>query len=61
MTPDFDELPIPKVNKKDKEIKEENQIKDLIISKKGENTNSNNIEDTNKSFENLILEKIKNN
>ena len=61
MPPDFDELPIPKVNKKDEEIKEENQIKDLIINKKGENTNSNNIEDTNKSFENLILEKIKNN
>lgn len=61
MPPDFNELPIPKVNKKDKEIKEENQIKDLIISKKRENTNSNNIEDTNTSFENLILEKIKNN
>jgi hypothetical protein len=60
MPPDFDELPIPKVNKVENAT-EENQIEKLIANKESENTNSKNIKETNESFENSILEKIKDN
>ena len=57
MPPDYTELPIPKEMKKEKTDK--NSIKNLIIEKQNEDLSFD--KNTNKSFEESILNKIKNN
>jgi len=57
MPPDYNELPIPDEDKKEKEDKD---IKSLISKSKKDETNENLIEKSS-SFEGSILEKIKNN
>jgi PBP1b-binding outer membrane lipoprotein LpoB len=58
MPPSFEELPVPSNEKVDKEI-QTNDIESLITEK----NNNERLEDveTNKNFEQLILDKIKNN
>ena len=58
MPPDFDELPIPSNEKVDKESQISNI--DLLITEKDSNEKSEIIE-SDKDFEELILDKIKNN
>jgi len=58
MPPEFDELPIPSNEKVDKESQISNI--DLLITEKDSNEKSEIIE-SNKDFEELILDKIKNN
>ena len=58
MPPDFNELPAP-LNNENTDKNEETKIKDLI-SNNGESENKN-INDSNKNFENILLEKIKKN
>jgi len=55
--PDYNELPIPDEDKKEKEDKD---IKSLISESKKDETNENLIEKSS-SFEGSILDKIKNN
>jgi len=57
MPPDYNELPIPDEDKKEKEDKD---IKSLISESKKDETNENLIEKSS-SFEGSILDKIKNN
>ena len=57
MPPDYTELPIPQEMKKEKTDK--NSIKNLIIEKQNEDLSFD--KNTNKSFEESILNKIKNN
>ena len=59
MPPDFNELPIPKQQKK-KLDKKENDFKTLIKKENRENQPDNN-KDVNKNFEESLLDKIKNN
>ena len=56
MPPDFEKLPVPKDKENENEIKN-NQIKKLLSKDQNQNANSK----TSKSFEENILEKIKNN
>jgi hypothetical protein len=58
MPPEFDELPIPSNEKVDKESQISNI--DLLITEKDSNEKSEIIE-SDKNFEELILDKIKNN
>ena len=58
MPPEFDELPIPSNEKVDKESQISNI--DLLITEKDSNEKSEIIE-SDKDFEELILDKIKNN
>jgi hypothetical protein len=59
MPPDFDELPIPKEQEEKLDTKE-NEFKTLISKENVENKSDNN-KNINKSFEESLLEKIKNN
>ena len=59
MPPDFDELPIPKEQEEKLDTKE-NEFKILISKENVENEPDNN-KNVNKSFEESLLEKIKNN
>tara|TARA_Y100000389_G_C17367722_1_gene467245 strand:- start:786 stop:1103 length:318 start_codon:yes stop_codon:yes gene_type:complete len=59
MPPDFDELPIPKEQEEKLDTKE-NEFKTLISKENVENKPDNN-KNINKSFEESLLEKIKNN
>jgi hypothetical protein len=57
MPPDYNELPIPKINETKNE---ENQIKELIEKGNKEN-NLDSQKEIDKSFENILIEKLKNN
>ena len=59
MPPDFDELPIPKEQEEKLDTKE-NKFK-ILISKENVENKSDNNKNINKSFEESLLEKIKNN
>ena len=60
MPPDFDELPVPKNNKKDNE--NENKDIELLITEKDKNKKqSTEIESSDKNFKKWLLDKIKNN
>ena len=59
MPPDFEELPIPKQQEEKLDTKE-NEFKTLISKENVENKPDNN-KNLNKSFEESLLEKIKNN
>ena len=59
MPPDFEELPIPKEQEEKLDAKE-NEFKILISKENVENKPDNN-KNVNKSFEESLLEKIKNN
>ena len=59
MPPDFDELPIPKEQEEKLDTKE-NEFK-ILISKENVGNKSDNNKNINKSFEESLLEKIKNN
>ena len=59
MPPDFEQLPIPKTNKIENST-DINQFEKLIIIKSN-NNNSDISQVTDRTFEDLILEKIKNN
>ena len=59
MPPDFNELPIPKQNNLTKK-NNTNEIKSLILEKKSTEIVEN-VEAKDKSFEGLLLKKIKNN
>ena len=59
MPPSFEELPVPS-NQKITEENKTNNIKSLITEKNSNNEKSENV-DTDKDFEQSILDKIKNN
>ena len=59
MPPNYNELPLPKTENEQTES-EESKIKELLTKEKNEN-NIKNTEDLNKSFEDMLLEKIKKN
>ena len=59
MPPDFEELPIPKEQEEKLDAKE-NEFK-ILISKENEENKPENNKNVNKSFEESLLEKIKNN
>jgi len=60
MPPDYNELPIPR--EKNLETKsEESQIENLISKSEKDGELTDKPDDKNKSFEDLLLEKIKNN
>ena len=59
MPPDYNELPIPKEKIEQTDINE-NEFKTLI-TQKNQDTKSDNNEDVNKNFEELLLDKIKKN
>tara|TARA_B100001564_G_scaffold187012_1_gene157043 strand:+ start:60 stop:347 length:288 start_codon:yes stop_codon:yes gene_type:complete len=60
MPPDFDELPLPK-SSNDQILPEDSKIKDLMLTDKEKNPETEDLEDLNKSFEDDLLEKIKKN
>ena len=60
MPPNFNELPAPKVDKT-LNNEEKNQVKELLTNQKNEEPNSNILKTINKTFEETLLEKIKNN
>ena len=59
MPPDYNELPIPKEKIEQTDINE-NEFKTLI-TQTNQNTKTDNNEDVNKNFEELLLDKIKKN
>jgi hypothetical protein len=59
MPPDYNELPIPKEKIEQTDINE-NEFKTLI-TQTNQDTKSDNNEDVNKNFEELLLDKIKKN
>lgn len=60
MPPDYNELPIP-VEKNREKTSEESEIENLISKPKKDDEIAENPDDNNKSFEDLLLEKIKKN
>jgi formylmethanofuran dehydrogenase subunit D len=60
MPPDYNELPVPKGNNVEKKS-EGNEIESLISKTKNQDELPENSKDTNKNFEDLLLEKIKSN
>ena len=60
MPPDYNELPVPKEIKVEKKS-EENEIESLISKTKNQDELPESSDDTNKNFEDLLLEKIKSN
>ena len=58
MPPEYNELPIPQSDKNNKDDKSDNSFKNLI---EVENKETSVSKSTNKSFEEKILEQIKNN
>ena len=61
MPPEFDELPVPGVNNQKQKNNENSEIKSLITGSENKSSNSQNSSNQNITFENSILEKIKNN
>ena len=59
MPPNYNQLPLPKTENEQTDS-EESKIKELLTKEKNEN-NIKNTEDLNKSFEDMLLEKIKKN
>ena len=60
MPPDYNELPVPKENTLEKKS-EANEIESLISKTKNQDRLPENSDDTNKNFEDILLEKIKSN
>ena len=60
MPPDFDELPTPETSKQETKDLENLEIKSLITNTDSSSTQNDNL-GKNRSFENSILEKIKDN
>ena len=61
MPPEFDELPVPGNEIQQQKNEEKSEIKSLITGSKNKSSNSQNSSNQNITFENSILEKIKNN
>ena len=61
MPPEFNELPIPGNDNQEQKKDENSDIKSLITGSENETSKSQNSSNQNTNFENLILEKIKNN
>ena len=61
MPPEFYELPIPGNNNQEQKNNENSDIKSLITGSENKSSNSQNSSSQNITFENSILEKIKNN
>ncbi len=60
MPPNYDDLPTP-TNQNVSKDTNKNEIKDLIVKSKENDQNSKDIKDVNQSFEENLLDKIKNN
>ena len=60
MPPDYNELPIPREKNSEKKS-EESEIENLISKSKKDDELTDKPDDNNKSFENLLLDKIKKN
>ena len=60
MPPNFNELPTPKVDETIKNI-EKNEVKKLLSNNENLEPSSNSLKTINKTLEESILEKIKNN
>ncbi len=58
--PNFDDLPVP-TNQNVSEETNKNEIKDLIVNSKENDQNSKESKDVNQTFEENLLDKIKNN
>ena len=58
--PNFDDLPVP-TNQNLSENSDQNEIKDLIVKSKENDQNSEEPKDVNQTFEENLLDKIKNN
>jgi len=61
MPPEFDELPVPGNENQQQKNEEKSEIKSLITGSENKSSNSQNSSNQNITFENSILEKIKNN
>ena len=61
MPPEFDELPVPGIDNQKQKNNENSEIKSLITGSENKSSNSQNSSNQNITFENSILEKIKNN
>ena len=61
MPPEFDELPVPGNENQQQKNEEKSEIKSLITGSENKSSNSQNSSSQNITFENSILEKIKNN
>ena len=61
MPPEFDELPIPGNENQEQKNNENSEIKSLITGSDNKSSKSQNNSNQNSTFENSILEKIKNN
>ena len=61
MPPDFDELPTPGNDNQEQKNDENSEIKSLITGSENKSSNSQNNSNQDSTFENSILEKIKNN
>ena len=59
MPPDYNELPVP-ISDSIKNKDENNQVKELITKSNNTDSNSNNSNNSKSSFEELLIEKIKN-
>ena len=61
MPPEFDELPIPGNDNQEQRNDENSEIKSLITGSENKSSKSQNNSNQDSTFENSILEKIKNN
>ena len=61
MPPEFNELPIPGHDNQEQKNDENSEIKSLITGSENKSSKSQNNSNQNSTFENSILEKIKNN
>ena len=61
MPPELNELPIPGKNNQEQKNDQNSEIKSLIIGSEKKSSKSQNNSNQNPTFENSILEKIKNN
>ena len=61
MPPEFEELPIPGNQNQEQKNDEKSEIKSLITGSENKSSKSQNNSNQNPTFENSILEKIKNN
>ena len=61
MPPDFEELPIPGNDNQEKKNDQNSEIKSLITGSENKSSKSQSNSNQDSTFENLILEKIKNN
>ena len=59
MPPDYEELPTPNLNKNDEDEEDDEKVKKLLITDENQSNEATDLNNSNKSFQKSIIDKIK--